>query len=739
MDDDKNRPRAASSGASAHDGEDAPASPARSPEDPPAAPGAPAATPEPTSSPREPHGSASHAPATTRVLTGEEIPGPEDLFDSPYLDPVLGKTIAERYFVEKKLGAGGMGSVYLARHITLDKQFALKVLHGEFVRRPDLVERFLQEARAASRIRHDNIIDITDFGSTPDGVVFFAMEVLEGRDLHDEIVRARQEAQAIPWPRSRRIFLQVCSALAAAHACGIIHRDLKPENVYLIERLGQSDFVKLLDFGIAKLSESTEGERRLTRTGMLFGTPEYMAPEQARGEQVDHRVDIYATGCLLYQLIAGRVPFEGENFMSVLTMHMTAEPPVIAPEVFAAVGAPEAVGEVIARALAKERDARFSSMEDMIAAIEAVATDVQEEVETAVPMARWPEASRPVSGSMRIPAPASTAAAVSMSTEPETTARVDGRASGLEHDPVDQPRSRKGMWLATALSLAASAGLGGLVLAHWAGWELWPAKEPVTTQVEVPLAQALAGTALDDAPPVPARVTLSLDSEPAGATVTDGQGELMGETPLAFDIPGGQEPRRFRFRLAGHADKLVELIPEEDISYTVTLVSRPAVAGQGPAAAEETEVVEIVPQEGARDRRSRRAARARRAEQPQGEPAVEETRRGEAGGETSGARPDDDRGAAQAGEPAGARRAGAGGSGEAGTANEEAPARARTPTSEEETTTAPAEDDEGTTPAQGTPAEPGRGVGEDTEGEPGPKPHDPGPSSDPVLKNPFAQ
>src|SRR4029079_2008039 len=190
--------------------------------------------------------------------------------------------------VIRKLGEGGMGSVYLAMHTILEKQVALKVLHGEFARKPDLVDRFIQEAKSASRIRHENVIDISDFGVTPDGFVFFAMELLQGHDLHEEIARSKLAGVPLPWERSRKIFLQVCSALSAAHAQGIVHRDLKPENIYLIEFLGNKEFVKLLDFGIAKLTEVAEGDRKLTRTGMLFGTPEYMSPEQARGDAVDH-------------------------------------------------------------------------------------------------------------------------------------------------------------------------------------------------------------------------------------------------------------------------------------------------------------------------------------------------------------------------------------------------------------------------------------------------------------------
>ncbi|HET9624268.1 MAG TPA: serine/threonine-protein kinase, partial [Kofleriaceae bacterium] len=290
-------------------------------------------------------------------------------------DPLLGQTLAGRYLIQKKLGEGGMGAVYLASHSVLEKPLAIKVLHGEFARKPDLVERFIQEAKSASRIRHDNVIDISDFGSTPEGVVFFAMELLTGHDLHEEIARARLAGQLLPWSRSKRIFLQVCGALAAAHALGIVHRDLKPENIYLIERLGEADFVKLLDFGIAKQTEVGDGERKLTRTGMLFGTPEYMSPEQARGEPVDHRVDVYAMGCILFQLVTGKVPFEAENFMGVLSMHLTEPPPVVADATLDSIGAPRELARIIDRALAKDRNQRFASIDELARAVRHASGD----------------------------------------------------------------------------------------------------------------------------------------------------------------------------------------------------------------------------------------------------------------------------------------------------------------------------------------------------------------------------
>src|SRR5450432_4411757 len=158
-------------------------------------------------------------------------------------DPLINSTLMDRYTILKKLGEGGMGALYLATHNLLEKQVALKVLHGEFARKPDLVERFMQEAKSASRIRHENVIDISDFGATPEGLVFFAMELLTGHDLHDEIARARVAGNLLPWSRTKRIFLQICSALTAAHAKGIVHRDLKPENIFLIDFAGEPDFV----------------------------------------------------------------------------------------------------------------------------------------------------------------------------------------------------------------------------------------------------------------------------------------------------------------------------------------------------------------------------------------------------------------------------------------------------------------------------------------------------------------
>src|SRR5688572_28566047 len=272
-------------------------------------------------------------------------------------DRLVGRVISERYRILGKLGEGGMGAVYLAEHVFIHKKVALKILAHDLARREELAARFLQEARAASRIGQENVIDISDFAQTPDGLVYFAMEYLEGRDLG---VALRQDG-ALPWPRTRAIIVQICKALRAAHAQGIVHRDLKPENIFLIEREGRPDFVKLLDFGIAKVSGGPGEEGpRLTRTGMIFGTPEYMAPEQAEGKPADHRVDIYAVGCGMFHCLTGTAPFQAESFMAMLTKHLL-EPAVASSQRRPDLGIPPAVDAMLLKALQKDREKRWDT------------------------------------------------------------------------------------------------------------------------------------------------------------------------------------------------------------------------------------------------------------------------------------------------------------------------------------------------------------------------------------------
>src|SRR5262245_23058421 len=288
-------------------------------------------------------------------------------------DKLVGTTLDGRYHIEKKLGEGCMGVVFLARHIVIEKPVAVKVLKREVARDANVVKRFVQEAKAASRIGHPNIVDVTDFGTTPDGLTYSVMEFVTGRTLGAVL---REEAP-FPVERALRITAQIARALGAAHDKGIVHRDLKPENVFLVDRDNRTDFVKIVDFGIAKVIPAPgANEPRLTRAGAVFGTPEYMAPEQAAGRSdTDGRVDIYALGVILYEMIVGRVPLRGESMVRTLAMVMLD--PVLPPSK----ARPElpitpALEELMMTALAKKREQRFQTMGELLLAIEKLQTPI---------------------------------------------------------------------------------------------------------------------------------------------------------------------------------------------------------------------------------------------------------------------------------------------------------------------------------------------------------------------------
>ena len=282
-------------------------------------------------------------------------------------DPYVGSVIDGRYKVETILGEGGMGVVYRCSHTIIGKKLALKVLRADLARDQEVTERFLNEAKSASGIGNPHIVDISDFGQFPDGATYFVMEYLNGVPLGSAI----QGGQPLPAKRLLKIGRQLAEGLAAAHAAGIVHRDLKPDNIFLIERGGDKDFVKILDFGIAKVS-NTEG--KLTRAGAVFGTPHYMSPEQAAGTSVDQRGDIYSLGVILYELAAAKVPFDADNFMGVLTQHMYKAP----TSVREATSRPEEVSvgleAVIMKCLSKRPENRYQSMDEVIVDIDRLLT-----------------------------------------------------------------------------------------------------------------------------------------------------------------------------------------------------------------------------------------------------------------------------------------------------------------------------------------------------------------------------
>jgi eukaryotic-like serine/threonine-protein kinase len=271
-------------------------------------------------------------------------------------DPLVGQVVAGRFLIDDLVGQGGMGKVYKARHLSLDRTVCLKILKAALLEDPTLVGRFEREAKAASRLNHPNVIQVIDFGRTDDGGLYIAMEYVNGKDLRAVL---RDE-----WPldeaRLCNIIAQVLSALSEAHAHNVIHRDLKPENIMVEPRHGEPDFVKVLDFGIAKIMDSELPG--LTRADVVCGTPQYMAPEQATGSSLDNRCDLYAVGVILYQLATGQLPFDGPNSMDVLNKHVN-DMPIPPRERTPTAPISEGMEKLILRALEKDPDDRPQTAE----------------------------------------------------------------------------------------------------------------------------------------------------------------------------------------------------------------------------------------------------------------------------------------------------------------------------------------------------------------------------------------
>ena len=268
-------------------------------------------------------------------------------------DPLIGVVLDERFRVERLLGEGGMGRVYAATELLLRRRCAVKVLLPEFARDKDSVARFLREARAIAQIRHENVVDIYHLGGDAEsGVVFFAMELLTGEDLESRV--AARATRPFTWQQVCGWMAQVAGAMAAVHDAGVIHRDLKPSNVFLYRRPDGREQVKLLDFGVAKVTD----QAALTKTGDAFGTPFYMSPEQILAQPLDPRTDVYSLGAVLYELLAGRVPFDGEPIQVAMQHCNVAPPPLGAP-------VPLELAALVLRMLAKDRDARPQTMAEI--------------------------------------------------------------------------------------------------------------------------------------------------------------------------------------------------------------------------------------------------------------------------------------------------------------------------------------------------------------------------------------
>ncbi len=369
-------------------------------------------------------------------------------------DPLLGRQIGS-YVVQRKLGEGGMGAVYELFHPQIGRRMALKVLHPEFARNKEVVRRFFAEARAANVIRHPNIVDITDLNQLEDGGYYIQMEFLEGQSLTDFL----RENKALDPGEIAPIIIPLCSALGAAHAAGIVHRDLKPDNIHLVPMPDNPRFVKVLDFGIAKLSDElrADSEQPMTKTGAIMGTPHYMAPEQAKGhsKSTDPRTDVYAVGLILYEMLAGRRPFEGGQSLELLFAHAHNPPPPLhdwRPDL------PEVWNQIVQVALAKEPEARFQSMAELGDAVQAALGGR--------PVARHPPDARhsPVGHPAAAPEPDSTGTMAG-----SARGRANRSARAVAHGapvPVERkaPRARVIVPIAVALILAVTAVIIAMII-----------------------------------------------------------------------------------------------------------------------------------------------------------------------------------------------------------------------------------------------------------------------------------
>ena len=430
-------------------------------------------------------------------------------------DPLLGVTLAGRYLVRRRIGQGGMGVVYEATHTVIGRSVAVKVLHERYLERPEVAARLMNEARLASSIHNAHIVDIFDFGETADGRTFVVMELLEGESLAQLL---RREGP-LPERRAVSIGMQVAEALGAAHERGIVHRDVKPENVFLLPRDG-GDFVKVLDFGISKAMRAgsepgTDGEHvRLTHTGMVLGTPLYMSPEQARGEEaIDHRIDVYALGVILYEILAGGVPFRGTNYLGIIAEVLArAAPPLREARPDLPLSA--SIEQVVARAMAKERGERYATMDELGADLRRV-----------------------LDGQPVVPSPAQVA----------VTARARSRRRALFAGIAAIAL----VVVALAVTLTRRSGGGGpMATASLA--------DPGATPAPNPVAAASSPAPVPVAPAAPAPVEVAFDSRPPGAEVWEGP-LLLGRTPFSRAIPRIARPLRLRLVLEGYLESVQDI------------------------------------------------------------------------------------------------------------------------------------------------------------------------------------
>ncbi|MGQ0507086.1 MAG: protein kinase domain-containing protein [Myxococcaceae bacterium] len=483
------------------------------------------------------------------------------------MDPLVGKVLDGRFTVLEQIGTGGMGRVYKALQAPLDRLVALKVLNPNYGagKDPGFQQRFFLEASMTSKLRHPNTITIIDYGRTEDGMFFIAMEYIEGQTLSALL----SQTGAIPWMRALHIGQQICRSLREAHRMGVVHRDLKPANVMVVQEETDHDQIKVLDFGLVKsFMPEKPLSPELTQSGVLLGSPQYMAPEQARG-LADPRSDIYSLGLLLYQMLAGRPPFVGRESIDVIVKHIReAPPPLRAPR--PELEFPDDVRAMVMRCLEKAPERRPQSMDEVLDAMRRLGINgglsgvfndprVSSGTRSAPPLRKVTEALMPP-GSFD----------------------VDLTESGVR----SMKRTQALLW-ATGCIAALTVGLGGLYMLN---------RQPTPKTTPLPEVQAAPAPPVPNRPatptpretpqktkptpiapviPRPRSTTFRVMSEPTGAKVSM-EGRTLGKTPLQFELPRNSSAK-LTFNLDGYVPTTVtaEGVAEE-ISLSKKLEKRPA-------------------------------------------------------------------------------------------------------------------------------------------------------------------
>jgi serine/threonine-protein kinase len=434
-------------------------------------------------------------------------------------DSLIGVTLDNKYHVTRVIGRGGMGVVYEAEHAALGNRVAIKLMLEKYNNDTEAMTRFTREAHAATRIGNPHIIQVLDISTAPDGRAFVVMELLEGQPLS----RLLERAGALPPQRALSIMRQVLRAVGAAHAKGIVHRDLKPDNIFLLDQEGDEgrDFVKLLDFGISKIIDPDlqAAATKLTTTGVVMGTPLYMAPEQAMGAEIDHQADVYACGVILYEMLAGKPPFEGQTYAVLVAKLLTTEPPLLS-EVRPTL-APKLVAAVH-RALEKDPKNRYASAEAFLTALPGTQSASAAELAHTMASGRAPAVRLARSGSRR--------------------------------------------WPVLAVTLAMLAGIATATVVILKGQEASTTTETTPTPAPAKVEPASTPTVA----PLTGRIAVS--SQPAGATLKI-DGKDVGVTPIGVTLDAGKH--RLQLALAGFApvDHEIEISADRETQFFVPMVA----------------------------------------------------------------------------------------------------------------------------------------------------------------------